>query len=388
MWKIIVRTRQLIGGIVLLVSFVTFLMSNQFSALKLAFNYWDPFSISHYRLSHLSTDEYEDAVELALLEDDVSEAQELVALAEEYGHQISPDLIEKTQETVFGSSVRNTSDFVYGMYTGSPTNLMSLMGVLASDFFIIGDIRDIYNEGSLAVLGEEYDQFTLGFAVFGLTTSALAVTKPLQPGASVLKTANKIGKISKPLRKQLLNASKQLIDIDVIKGGVSEFPMPKLKLPSMKVVQESTNKISWQKISGGDFSDFKSIAGELIPLDTTTVRNTFSGAIRKDAVDSISLVAKSTSGIVTNGGIKSAMLAMEYADNAKELSRFNSLAMRMKDKTASIIKILGKNAIKLGKLAYWLVALALTAFGWLIGLFWLLFSILRNIRKIYNLKRI
>lgn len=63
--------RRAIGGAMLAISLVAFLSSNQFAALKLAFNFWDPFAITQYRLSQFSDEEYRTAIEQALDEEDI-----------------------------------------------------------------------------------------------------------------------------------------------------------------------------------------------------------------------------------------------------------------------------------------------------------------------------
>ena len=76
------------SAICLIASAVAFYSSSQFAALKLAFNYWDPLSITEYRLNQLTTADYISEIEASLAEDDIAEAGNLVALAQERGHEI------------------------------------------------------------------------------------------------------------------------------------------------------------------------------------------------------------------------------------------------------------------------------------------------------------
>src|SRR5690606_26332693 len=128
----------------------------------------------------------------------------------------------------------------------------------------------------------------------------------------------------------------------------------------------------------GDFSQFKKLISEMMPVDVRTAKEAFSGAFRKEAVDEISVLANSTTGIVSAGGVKAAFRAVEHADDAKELSRFRSLAARMGEKSSAVIKVLGKNAIKLGKLLYLIISILIAVLGWVLCALWLLYSIIQT----------
>ncbi|WP_075656862.1 hypothetical protein [Pseudochrobactrum sp. B5] len=110
MLKTYKKSSQLASAGILLFSAITFTYSNQFAALKLALNWWDPFAISHYRLSALTTEQFAFEVQTALDEDDIAEAQSLVALATDYGHTLPPELIEKTEEGYLAAQLLQVSD--------------------------------------------------------------------------------------------------------------------------------------------------------------------------------------------------------------------------------------------------------------------------------------
>ncbi len=197
--------RHIIAIGLLFSTFSTFYASHQFEALKLLFNYWDPIAISEYRLKLLSTEEFKSAIEQSLTEGDVDDAQEMVTLAEKYGHKLPEELIEQTQENVIEYSVRYTSDFIEGAVYGQVSSGPSLFGAMAADFFLVGDLRDVSIQGANLVTGKEYDSVTLGMSLIGLAsaaprlTPATPVASSVQAGASLIKTANKVRKLTKPL---------------------------------------------------------------------------------------------------------------------------------------------------------------------------------------------
>lgn len=360
----------------LVTSMVAFLASNQFATLKLAFNFYDPFSITQYRLSRLSDEEYMAAIEQSLEEGDISDAQSLVDIAQENGRELPTELVERTQENPFEFGVRNGLDFVNGAFTGEVTNSASIGGVLAADYVGVGDIRDVVVQGSSMVRGEDYDKLTLGLALAGLAT-IVPGSGPIDAGFSLLKTANKAGRLSKKLVTRLKVTATKLVDIDGLKRGLSKVSLPQFRTPSLAATRAAFGKINWRNVSKGDFSELKKPISEMMPVDVTAAKKAFSGAIRKDAMDEIGALASSTTGIVSAGGVKAAFGAMKHADDAKDLSRFRKLATRMGDKTSAVIKVLGKSAIKLGKLLYLVITILIAVLGWVIGALWFLYSMIR-----------
>lgn len=381
-------------------SFVAFLSSNQFATLKLAFNFWDPFAISQYRLSRLSADEYKTAIEKAIEEGDISEAQTLVEIALENGHELPAELVNRTQENTFEYGLRYTLDFINGVRTGEITNASSIGGVLFSDYIGVGDLRDVIIHGYPAVMGEDYDKITLGLSLIGLTTSAtiiasaggtivtggaavvvtgpaIAAASTVDSGASLIKNANKIRKLSQPLVENIYRISAKAIDLNGLKKGLSNVSMPTFNMPSMSAIRTAFGEVNWSNVLKGDYTQLKKPFSEMIPnVDIKGAAEALSSAIRKEAIDEIGILANSASGIVSAGGAKTAFRAMEHADDIKELSRFQKLSVRMGEKTAVVIKVLGKGAIKLGKLLYLVISVLMAVLGWLIGALWFLYSII------------
>lgn len=401
MFRLLRIGRRTTGGAMLVASFIAFLFSNQFAVLKLAFNFWDPFSISQYRLSHLSDDEYKAAIEQTLEEGDISEAQALVEIARENGRELPAELLQRTQENLFEFGLRNAGNFINGAVTGEISNTASLGGVLAADYVGVGDVRDVAIQGNLLIRGENYDGITLAFSLVGVTTSAviwgssaitvatggtgtvvtgpaLAAATVADTGASIIKNANKIGKLSQPLAKHIARISANLIDVDGLKRGLSHVSLPSFRLPPATSIRNYFGDINWQQVAKGDFAQLRKPIAEMMPIDIGGAEKALRGAIRGDEIENAKILAMSVSGVVSNGGTKAAFRAIEHADDAKELSRFQSLAARMGEKTSAVIKVLGKNAIKLGKLLYLIITILIAVLGWILGALWFSYSIIRT----------
>ncbi|ESX14460.1 hypothetical protein X768_01680 [Mesorhizobium sp. LSJC265A00] len=331
----------------LIATLVAFFSSNQFAALELAVNFWDPFAISQYRLGRLSTDDYEASIEQALKDGDISEAQSLVVLAHDNRRELPADLVERTKESRFEFGLRNSKDFLEGAITGEVTTSASIGGVLAADYVGVGDVRDAVIQGNHLIQGKDYNKLTLGLSLLGLATNVPG-TGAIDMGFSLLKNANKAGKLSGGLLKRLGDISARLVDLEGLKRGLSRTSLPTLKVPSASAAREALSEIDWHRVAKGDFS------GE------------------------VGFLASSATEIASTGGIQATFRALEYADDAKELSRFRSLARRMGEKTSAVLKVLGKGAIKLGELVYLVVSILIAAIGWLAGALWFVFSLVRT----------
>lgn len=362
------------SGVVLTATLVAFFSSNQFAALELAFNFWDPFSISQYRLSRLSADDY---VEQALEEGDVSEAQSLVELAHDNGRELPADLVERTRESSLGYGLRNIKDFLDGVTTGQVTTPASIGGVLAADYVGVGDVRDAVVQGNLLIRGEGYDKLTLGLSLLGLATNAPG-TGAIDIGLSLLKSANKAGRLSEALIRRLGIMSTRLVDLEGLKRGLSRISLPTFNAPSAAAVRATLSEIDWQRVAKGDFSGFRRLISEMMPVDMTAAKDAFRGAVREEVIAEVGLLASSATEICSTGGIKATFRALENADDAKELYRFRSLARDMGEKTSAVVRVLGKRAIKLGELVYLVVSILIAAISWVAGALWFVFSLMRT----------
>lgn len=370
------------SAVCLVASAVAFYSSSQFAAVKLAFNYWDPLSITEYRLNQLTTADFISEIEASLAEEDIAEAGNLVALALERGHEIPSELVEKSKESVFQFGLRNIKDFINGARTGEATSATAIGGALAADYVGVGDVRDIYIEGTHIVMGEDYDKITLGLSLVGLAT-VIPGTGAVDIGASVVKTANKAGKLSKPLRNHVGKLASEMVDVTALRKGLSEVKLPTFRTPAIREVRSTISNLNWSDVIKGDFSGFGALIKSMMPIDVSAAKMSFKGAIKPGVASEVGSLVSNASSITNVGGVKTTFRVLEHADDAKDLSRFTKLTSKYGEKTSAVVKILGKTAIKLGKLAYWLAALMIGVLGWVLWAAWLLFSITRGTTRLF-----
>ncbi|WP_200286392.1 hypothetical protein [Rhabdochromatium marinum] len=114
-----------------------------------------------------------------------------------------------------------------GLFKGTSDEAIGKTAGVITDFFVIGDIRDLANQGLNLAQGEEVDKVLSALATLGLVASAaqfasgvgtvstagaatpaVAGTTVAKSGLIALKTARKIGKLPSWLGKAIIKAGK------------------------------------------------------------------------------------------------------------------------------------------------------------------------------------
>lgn len=254
---------------------------------------------------------------------------------------------------------------------------------MAADYFQVGDVRDVYIQGSNLVQGQEYDKITLGLALFGLILTNPPGTGAVDVGASVVKTANKAGKLSEPLRKRVGKLASEMVDVSALRKGISEIKLPSFRKPAIKEVRSTIADLNWSAVMKGDFSGFGTLIKSMMPIDVSAAKMSFKGAIKPGVASEAASFVSDASSITKMGGVKTTFRVLEHSDDALDLSRFSKLTAKFGEQTSAVVKMLGKTAIKLGKLAYWLAALIIVVLGWILWAAWLALSMVRGTTRLF-----
>ncbi len=242
----------------------------------------------------------------------ISDAKLYIDLAYYLHTPVDPALLEAYQktQTPLAKAIRNTKAFGKGFFAGETTNGVELGGSIASDFTVIGDIRDIYKEGSRYLKGESYDKFLLNISLIGLTITAstyatLGVAAPIRTGASVIKNGYKSGKLTKGFAK--------IVE---------------------KRLAKSVDKKRLKQIDFGSVDGIKSAGKTLFKsIDTKPLRSLFG---------KLDTIKKNTS-------LGDTIHLLKYVENEKELAKVVKLSGKYKKETRGILKVLGKSALRGGK---------------------------------------
>ena len=114
------------------------------------------------------------------------------------------------------SSVEYRSAKIFeGISTGTSDEIVGQLSAIGSDFFLIGDLRDLAIEGSHYYKDEKVDKVLVSLSTIGLVASAstfftFGAVAPAKGGISVLKLAHKSNKVPTWLGKYLVDQTKQI----------------------------------------------------------------------------------------------------------------------------------------------------------------------------------
>ena len=287
-------------------------------------------------------------IQEALKQERYDDAKDYIDLANFLHISINPNLIKeyKSANTPLKKHLREGKSFVKGFIFGKSDDSLSLAGSVTSDFTFVGDIRDIYKEGSKYIEDKDYDKITLSLATIGVALSAstiasLGTTAPIKASASILKAANKSRKLTRGFKALLKNKLERSVDLKVLK---------RVDLSSIKSIEKNSKVF------------IKSINPK--PIE----------AIAKD----LNKIKKNSSTIDT-------LKLMKYIDNEKDLKAVLKLSNKYKKNTKGVLKVLGKSALrgskfvlkKSAKFIYYLYGLVASIIGFIVSLVGFIFTVRR-----------
>ncbi len=124
------------------------------------------------------------------------------------------DLIKEIA-TVRSSLNYSSQKIAQGITTGTSDELLGQISAIGSDFFLIGDIRDLALEGTHYFNDEEVDAVIISLSTIGLVASAstlftLGSSAVAKSAVSVLKLAHKSKRIPAWLNTYLIKHSKTI----------------------------------------------------------------------------------------------------------------------------------------------------------------------------------
>jgi hypothetical protein len=142
-------------------------------------------------------------IEEALQAGDTELATSFVALANDRGVALSPDLLARVEaaNSAGAQTARGIYNFAHGFVTGEPNDFAGLAGATTGDLMVYGDIRDLTRESTRWLRGEAVDPLIAGLAAAGLAVTAgtyftLGTAAPVRIGSSILKVARRTGRMS------------------------------------------------------------------------------------------------------------------------------------------------------------------------------------------------
>lgn len=325
------------------------------------FSWWAYAGVTYETLEHNLTKELHTKVTVGYFDTQILKAIEVenfddVLMYENLAKMLELPLSSSTLRLIeshngfLETSWRNTKAFTSGFLNGNSSSMVEMSGSIASDLTLYGDLRDLKNEGTKYMEDAPYDAFLLNISLVGIGLSAsqllsAGTTTPLKVGASVLKVAQKSGKLTKSFSKELSQRLSKTVDTKVL-----------------------------------DTLDYASI----FQLKSTakTIEKSIDLAPVKTLFKDVNKVKKHTS-------LTDTISLMKYVDTPQDLKTIGKVSSKYQANTKGVMHVLGKGALRAGKsvvkfttkLVWKLVGFVLSVLGFLFALV----SKWRGIRKFRNI---
>lgn len=234
------------------------------------------------------------------------------------------------EKSLTRSVARNTGSFFEGFISGEGSDTASFVGAVTSDLTVVGDVRDIGEEGTKLVKGEDYSQFVLGLSVVGLaaTTATIATSGgalPARIGVSLLKVAKKAGTLTVDFTKYLTRLIDEAVNFKKLGGTLRSVDLANTSA-TRRAVTDYAGSISMAKLTPA--------LGEIAALQKTV-------------------------------GPAESVRLLKYVNNGDDLARVTKMTGKLGTKTRGIAEITGKTSLRAFKTVGNLVLWAL-GWGWAI----------------------
>jgi hypothetical protein len=180
----------------------------------------DPVQMLLYRLSNLDKAMYEKEIAAALAKDDPELARSLADLAADRGFAVDKQTLQRISEAEEFSLTRSAGQLWTGIVTGQADSPTAFAGAVASDLTVVGDVRDLVQQG---LLYPDQDNLTVALAATGVVlTAALATSGGTSAagkvGVSAIKAAKRMGRLSKALERQLVRLTADAVDTRALRS--------------------------------------------------------------------------------------------------------------------------------------------------------------------------
>ena len=251
------------------------------------------------------------SLDAAIASEDYDEARSLIVIGQNYNHALNyPAYLKLINErdTTASRLTKNVSGFAGGFFSGKAETASGVAGALTSDFTVVGDLRDLNEQYSRYQQGLPVNELVATLAGVGVgltaaTVGSLGVAAPVKAGASTLKLATRMNRLTRSFRNELMAIG--------------------------------TRVFNW--------SDFlKRAKGANLSSISRIVKQSYNPAAAKQ----IAVIAEQANGIRKNTSMIDSVNLLKYVDTTTDLNRMNRLSQRFGIHTRGVFRLLGKGAVR------------------------------------------
>lgn len=297
--------------------------------------------VAQMLLHQVSAEDVSQQVRESIAKDNPDEARMYLRLAQTFGYAINPAAFEpelQRLESPLNVARRTVNDFAGGFIDGQAESGAGVAGAITSDFTVVGDVRDLWEQYQLYAKGEAVNELIVTLAGVGVGLTAATVVSsgtaaPAKGGVSTTKLAARTGRLTPDFQKLLL------------KQGAAVF----------------------------DYKAFMLAARAEKSLDGVT--KAAAKAYNPQAVASIQRTAEQVNNLRKASSTSDAIHLLKYVDNGDDLARLEKLSLKYGAETKGIMKFLGKSAIGTVRILRKSAELLISAVAGLISFLASLFSL-------------
>ncbi len=292
----------------------------------------DPPALARLRLAPVATPErLAEEIDAALAAQDDGLAQSFLDLGDARGVPVDAGRRARVAALQQVAPLRTARAFAEGALTGQADSGVGLAGAFAADLTGLGDLRDLAREGGHLVRDEPYDSVLLGLAGVGLAATAATYAGGLgavaRGGATLLKTAHRSGRLSRPLAASLGRLARESVDPAAMRTLVA---------------------------AAGRF-------------DLAAARTAARSGLRTGAVAELTALGGRAYALQTRLGSRGVLQVLSLARSPAEVGRAVRLAEGMGPATRAVLKLLDRAALVIGAVLMELVRTVWLALGWCWG---------------------
>jgi hypothetical protein len=268
-------------------------------------------NVAQMMLHQVSADDVRQQVREAIANDNPGDARMYLRLARTFGYAVNPAEFEpelQKLESPLNVARRTVNDFAGGFVGGQAESGAGVAGAITSDFTVVGDVRDLWEQYQHYAKGEAVNELIVTLAGVGVGLTAATVVSsgtaaPAKGGVSTTKLAARMERLTPGFQKLLL------------KQGEAVFDYKTFMLAAR--AEKNVNGISKAAMK----------------------------AYNPQAVAAIQQTAEQVNNLRKASSTADAIHLMKYVENGDDLARLEKLSLKYGTETKGIMKFLGKSAI-------------------------------------------